>query len=131
MVETIIAQLMTIIMPVLVTTIGVIITWGLNELRKWIKTKSDNEAIDTAFNQLNQITKSAVTAAEQSIKEAGADGKITMAEAKKVKALVMSSVKNQLPVSTEKVLLGIANSVDDLIDNKIEETVFNLKREKT
>jgi hypothetical protein len=129
MVETILAQIMTIVLPVLVTSIGVLITWGLNEGRKWVKTKSDNEAIDTAFNQLNLITTGVVKAAEQSIKEAAADGKITTAEAYKIKTMVVAEIRNQLPKSTEKILTGIADNINGMIDSKVEEAVFDLKKE--
>jgi hypothetical protein len=130
MLETIIAQIMAVVGPAIITAIGVIITWGLNELRKWLKGKTDSDTVDVAFKSLSKITQSAVISAEQSMKEYAEDGKITPSEALKIKRLVFQQIRSQIPKNTEKILKKVANSMDDLIDSKIEETVFFLKRRK-
>ena len=126
--DDIISQIMAIVGPSLITAIGIIATWGLNELRKWVKTKTDSETVDAAFNSFGKITQTAVLRAEQAIKEFGADGKITPDEAARIKNIVFSQVKNQMAPSTQKVLKKVANNVDDLIDAKIEEMVYMLKK---
>lgn len=126
--EAIIAQIMAIVGPALITAIGIIVTWGLNELRRWVKEHTNNKAVDTAFNSFGKITQSAVLRAEQAMKEFGADGKITPSEAMKIKRMVFQDVKNQITPETQKVLKKAANNLDDLIDAKIEEMVFMLKK---
>jgi hypothetical protein len=125
--EAIIAQIMAIVGPALITAIGIIVTWGLNELRRWAKEHTNNQAVDAAFTSLNKISTSAVIRAEQAMKEFGADGKITPSEAVKIKRMVFQDIKNQLPKATEKTLGKVANNLDDLVDSKIEETVYLLK----
>jgi hypothetical protein len=126
--EDIISQIMAIVGPALITAIGIIVTWGLNELRRWVKSKTDSEAINAAFNSFGKITTSAVLRAEQAMKEFASDGKITPSEAVKIKKMVFQEVKNQITPGTEKVLKKAANDVDDLIDAKIEEMVFMVKQ---
>jgi hypothetical protein len=128
--EAIIAEIMAIIGPAIVTAIGIIVTWGLNELRRWIKSKTNSEIVNVAFNSLNNISKSAVVRAEQAFKKFGADGKITEEEAIKIKQIVFNDIKNQIPKATQKTLNKVANNIDDLIDSKIEEVVFLLKQKK-
>ena len=128
--EAIIAQIMAIIGPALVTAVGLLVTFGMNELRKWLKNKTDSQIVDTAFQSFNKISQGAVIRAEQAMKEFGADGKITPSEAIKIKRIVFNDIKQQLPPATQKTLGKIANNVDDLIDTKIEEMVFAIKNKK-
>ena len=128
--EVIIAQIMAIVGPTLITAFGILATWALNELRKWVKSKTDSEAVDVAFNSLNEISASAVLSAEQAMKQYSADGKITPSEALKIKKIVFQEVRNQIPKNTEKILKKVANNVDDLIDSKIEEAVYTMKQKK-
>jgi hypothetical protein len=39
----IIDQIMAIIAPALITTIGILVSWGLHEVRKFVKSKMNNE----------------------------------------------------------------------------------------
>lgn len=126
----IVTQAMALVVPMLITAIGVIATWLLNELRKWTKSKTDNQTIDTAFNQFDKITKGAVVRAEQAIKEFASDGKITSEEAIKIKKLVFNNIKTQIPKSTGIILKKSVNNFDDFIDSKIEETVYYIKQNK-
>lgn len=125
--EAIIAQIMAIVGPALVTAIGIIVTWGLNELRRWVKEHTNNKAVDTAFNSLQKISSSAVFRAEQAMKEYASDGKITPSEAVKIKRMVFNDIRSQLPKATEKTLAKVANNLDDLVDAKIEEMVYLIK----
>ena len=49
--EELISQIMAIVGPTLITAIGIFVTWGLNELRKFVKNKTNNETVDLAFRQ--------------------------------------------------------------------------------
>jgi len=123
-------QIMAIVGPTLITAMGIIVTWGLNELRKFVKSKTTNEAVDLAFNQLDKIANSAVIRAELTMKEFAADGKITKNEAVQIKKIVFEEVKRQIPKSKVSILKKCVNDVDDLIDSKIEEVVYKVKQEK-
>ncbi|MBY9000881.1 MAG: hypothetical protein KGD64_08215 [Candidatus Heimdallarchaeota archaeon] len=126
----IIDQIMAIIAPALITTIGILVSWGLHEVRKFVKSKMDNDAIDLAFKQFDKITNGAVLRAEQSMKVYGADGKITKEEAKQIKENVIQDVKSQLPITTEALLKKVVNNIDSLIDTKIETEVYKIKQNK-
>jgi len=128
--EDLISQIMAIVGPTLITAIGIIVTWGLNELRKFVKSKTNNESVDLAFKQLDKIASSAVMRAELTMKEFAADGKITKNEAVQIKKIVFDEVKRQIPKKKEVVLKKCVNDVDDLIDSKIEEIVYKVKQEK-
>jgi nucleoid-associated protein YejK len=125
-----VSQIMGIVTPALITTLGILVSWGLNELRKFVKSKTDSGAIDIAFKQFNKIANGAVVRAEQSMKIYGADGKITKEEAKQIKENVFRDVKSQLPASTEVLLKKVVNNLDSLIDTKIETEVYNMKQNK-
>lgn len=123
-------QIMAIVAPIIVTAVGIVATWLLNELRKWAKTKTDSQSTDTAFNQLDSIIKGAVFRAEQVIKTFGEDGKITKEEAEKIKRIVTYDIKKQVPKTLEIILKKNLNNFEDFIDSKIEETVYFIKRDK-
>lgn len=124
------SQIMAVVAPIIVTSIGIIATWLLNELRRWATSKTNSQVIDTAFNQLNLITKGAVVRAEQLIKEFTANGKITAEEGIKLKSTVFKDIKTQIPKSTEIILKKNLNNFDDFIDSKIEEMVYYIKQDK-
>jgi len=126
----ILSQIMVVVAPIIVTSVGIIATWLLNELRRWATSKTNSQVIDTAFKQLNLITQGAVVRAEQLIKEFTANGKITTEEATKLKHSVFNDIKTQIPKSTEIILKKNLNNFDDFIDSKIEEMVYYLKQNK-
>jgi len=128
--ENVINEITSIIAPALITAIGILITWGLNELRRFVKNKTDNREIDAAFDQLDKIIKGTVIKAEQVMKKYGADGKITEDEAREIKRSVVADIKCQLPLSTEVFLKKVINDVDALIDTRVEVEVYKLKEAK-
>jgi len=130
MVDEILKQLMALVAPAVVTAVGIIITWALNELRRYVRLKTDNESIDFAFKQFNFIATGAVIKAEQQMKKYAADGKITKEEAEKIKTIVFNEVKSQIPKSTETILKKGINDLDDLIDTRIEEIVYKEKEKR-
>jgi nucleoid-associated protein YejK len=130
MMDEILKQLMSIIAPTVVTAVGVVLTWGLNELRRFVRGRTDNEAIDFSFKQFNFIATGAVKKAEQEMKKYAADGKITKEEAAKIKDTVFNEVKKQIPERTEVMLRRGVNDLDDLINTRIEEIVYNEKERR-
>jgi nucleoid-associated protein YejK len=130
MVDEILKQFMMLIVPTLVTAVGIVLTWGLNELRRFVRGRTDNEAIDFAFKQFNFIATGAVKKAEQEMKKYAADGKITKEEATNIKNTVFNEVKKQIPERTEIMLRRGVNDLDDLINTRIEEIVYNEKERK-
>lgn len=130
MIDEILKQVMILIVPTLVTAIGIVLTWGLNELRRFVRGRTDNEAIDFAFKQFNFIATGAVKKAEQEMKKYAADGKITKDEAAKIKDTVFNEVKKQIPERTEIMLRRGVNDLDDLINTRIEEIVYNEKERR-
>jgi hypothetical protein len=120
-------EIMDIILPALITLIGALVAWGLNEARKWLKTKTNNEAVLFALNNLDSVTQAVVAKINQSVKEAGDDGKITPEEALRIKDIALNEIKAQIPTSQKAILDKAIADLDKFVDAKVEETVSYLK----
>jgi len=128
---TLMQQLLQIIIPFAVAAVSALTTWALYELKKWIKQRTDNEAVNEAVGILSQVVQTTVTKLNETVKQAGADGIITQEEAQKLKSAAVLQINQQIPDATRKILnLGIKN-LDDYISGQIELAVIVTKRMKT
>lgn len=121
------AEIMAILVPAITTVIGILVTWGLAELRKYIKTKTDNEAAVQAFDTLSGLVKDSVTALNQTTRTVFEDGKLSTAEKRQYKTLVMSQVLGQLPAATKKILDRNVADLGVFVDSRIESEVHYSK----
>lgn len=121
--EDLTAQLMTIFVPAITTIAGILVTWGLAELRKLIKTKTDNAAAVQAFDTVADLVQTAVVSVNQTTRQVFKDGKLTTAEKKTLKLKAMALVMDQLPKATKKVLDKNLTNLAVYIDKRIEQTV--------
>lgn len=121
--EDLTAQLMAIIVPAIVTIVGILVTWGLAELRKLIKTKTDNAAAVQAFDVVSDLVQSAVTSVNQTSRKVFEDGKLSQAEKVGYKNRAKVLVMKQLPKATRKILDKSLTDLSGYVDNRIEQTV--------
>jgi hypothetical protein len=121
--EELTTQLMAIIVPAIVTVVGIFVTWGLAEVRKLIKTKTDNAAAVQAFDTVADLVQTAVTSINQTSRKVFDDGKLTTAEKLVYKKQAMDLVMGQLPKEPRKVLDKNLKDLQVYVDNRIEQTV--------
>lgn len=123
MMEELTAQLMTIFVPAITTIAGILVTWGLAELRKLIKTKTDNAAATQAFDVVADLVQSSVTSINQTARKGFEDGKLSQAEKVAFKKQAKDLVLGQLPKATKKILDKSLADLEVYVDNRIEQTV--------
>ena len=123
------SELMQIIVPAVTTVVGLLVAWGLAELRKYIKTKTTNEASIQAFDTVSDLIQSTVASINQTTRKAFADGKLTENEKKALKESATAIILNQIPAATKSVLERSVNDITEYINHRIEQTVAAEKRQ--
>lgn len=123
-------ELIQIIIPLATVIVGAVTTWVLAMLSSYIKSKTENETILTSYTQAEKIIKNTVMAINQSIKEAGSDGKITAEEAKRIKAIAVESIRKQVPAWMKDSLELAVGDLEEWINTQIEASVNEAKNGK-
>lgn len=123
-----------IIVQVLLPIIGVIasalVPILLKYLVSWLKAKTDNEKLQGALDQLNDIVYTTVMDLEQTVRKALSDGKLTDSEKAQIKSLAMSKVQTQLPkFIADQVKIGVKD-LEAYISSKIEMMVGQMNQGK-
>jgi len=115
----------------LVPILGSIVAYVLITIARYIATSSNNQIVKAALTNLEQIIFSTVTALSQTmvddLKRNKANGKLTVEEAGLIKDKAISSIKNQVGSKDMEILAKYFSSIDELIDNMIEEKVAENK----
>lgn len=123
-------QITAIIVPAVIAAVGSLVALGVNELKKWIRSKTESEGINTAMNQISEITLSVVNEIEQDARKLVKNGKLTVPEAMKLKKLAIKRVREQLPKTVELSARAGVNELNKHIAGKVEEMVLVNKRMK-
>ena len=117
--------------PVLGTIMTGLVSWGAIEATKYVRTKTKNEAANDAISHICHTVKTTVAGLNQTmvpaLQAAAADGKLTKADGEMLKNAAVQQVKYQIPAEVEKSAKLAVNSVNDLIDAKIEQAVGEQK----
>ena len=117
--------------PVLGTVVTGLVSWGIIELTKYVKTKTKNEMANNAVSQICQTVKTTVAELNQTIvpemQKAATDGKITKDEARNLKNTAIEKINKQIPGAIEQAALLSVNSVSALIEAEIEKAVGETK----
>jgi len=121
-------QLMAVIVPALVSVIGLLMSWGLAELTRFIRTKTKSQAVSSAMEQVGEITWNTVNEIEKSVRKSTEDGALTPAEARELKAIALARIKGQLPKTVQAAVKAGVNSLDDFLAGKVEEAVLTYKK---
>lgn len=121
-------QILALLVPALVTAIGLMVTLGLHKLKVYVATRTDNATIAFALGRLGDIIQTVVDDINQSVKQAASDGKLTKEEALALKDLAVSRVFAQIPPDLAAVLDKTVGDLRAWVDSKIEQAVYEAKR---
>ena len=122
------SDLLKTLAPVLVSVIGILISWGLAELSRYIRNKTKNENALKAMEDISALVRTTVSEVGQNFEKSAADGKITCDEGIKMKNIAIAKVKAQIPLLVEKHALLAVNNLNDFIASRIEREVVKSKQ---
>lgn len=124
LIEIMASQLLPAISVLLATMVSV----GMAYLIKWIRLKTGSDAVADA-GELVAATVNALTASTvKNLKEASADGKLTLTEASIIKNKALTQIKNQMPSAVAKAACLVVGDLDEYIKGKIEQEVIKAKK---
>lgn len=130
--EILIAKGIEILAPVVFSLVSALVSWGLYELTKFIRTKTKNENVNDAVSHICHTVETTVHSLEQDmaheLKLAAANGKLSKEEGHRIKTMAIGRVKAQLPKKIIKTAKGAVNNIGLLIEDKIDKAVLELKR---
>ncbi len=126
--ESAIEQFWSMVLPAIATALGIVITWGLTQLRRMLKSKTDSETATQAFEVIAQLIQSSVVSLNQTFQRSMQDGKLNDQEKGAIKHMAIAMVMNQLPEATKKVASLYVNDLEQYVDNNIEMAVSYDKR---
>ena len=122
---------MEVIGAVLLKVLSGLISWGVVELNRYIRTKTKNEQISGAMEQIGHVVEATVQDLNQTVvkgmREAAADGKLTKNEAVGIKTKAVNQIKNQLPAAMQKTAGMAVNSLSGYINSRVEKAVSDIK----
>lgn len=125
--ETIMTDLILTLTPIL----SVIVIYVLVIIARFVVGNTNNTVVKAALANLEQIIFSTVTALSQTLvddlKRTKPNGKLTDEEADLIKNKALSSIRNQIGSKDMNVLVNNFGSVDELIDNILEQKVAENK----
>ena len=114
------------IMKLFLPLVALLISAGLALASKYLREKTKNEIANRAITSLENIIRSAVLEAKQTIadnlKEAN-DGKLRDEDKKRIKESVLNAVKSRLTSETLKELEWITNDIEGYLSSLIESHV--------
>lgn len=125
--DVIMTALQTII-TVTVPLISALIVYGIKKATNWLKSKTENETVDTylsrAYSMLEDIV---VTTTETYVKSLKADGKFDIEEQQKAFEITKSAFEQ---VASEEIKNAIKTTVSDYdawVKNTVEAIIANTK----
>jgi len=125
--ESFMVDLILTLIPLLAT----IVTYVLIAIARFVISQNNNGIIKAALINLEQIILATVTALSQTLvddlKQSRANSKLTNEEAALIKNKAMSSIKKQMGTKDMEILQKNFGSVDELIDNILEQKVMENK----
>ena len=121
------SDLLKTLAPIFALVISALVSWGLAELSRYIRSKTKNENALKAMEDISALVRTTVSEVGQTFQKASADGKITREEALSMKTLAILKVKDQIPPLVEKHALLAVNNLNDFIAARIEREVVKLK----
>lgn len=126
--------LTTIVVSLLGLVTTVLIPYGVALFRSWVKARiaaiNDDKTradIEHAAERLGHITQAVVDAISQSVRQAGADGKIDPEEKRRLKLLALQEVRKQIPPYMDETLRASFGNLERYISLKIEQAVLRQK----
>jgi len=126
--DQLLGQILTILIPILATAVGGVITALGARLVSYVKEKSDNRRFDKYLDIFEKTVYDVVAGLNQStvkvIKEAAADGKLTEEEKQRIFETAKADIYGVLGPKGIEVLQTVYADLEALIKYKIEATVL-------
>lgn len=129
--ETASANIAAIFTPFIAPVISALASWVMAELVRFLRSKTKNETLGAALDQISETATAAVQSLEVEFTRAMADGKLTKEEALQIKEMALDRVKENLPAWVQKAARMSEGALYDYISGKIEEANLLTKRMKT
>lgn len=127
------SKLTIVLINAFIPVITGLIAWGGKLIRDLIKSKIENETIESVLTRVNEVVFSTVEELEQTLKKewkkAAADGKITDKEKQELKDIAISKIKKRLGDKTLGLLKEHFGCVEDFILMKVESAVKRITEE--
>ncbi|MDK2822213.1 MAG: hypothetical protein PWQ67_73 [Clostridia bacterium] len=128
--ESFMVDLTLTLLPVLST----LAAYVLIAIGRFVLSHTNNTIVKTALANLEKIILATVSALSQTLvddlKRSKPDGKLSDEEAELIKNKALSSIRKQISVKQLEVLEKNFGSVEELIDNLLEEKVMETKLKK-
>lgn len=125
--DVIMTALQTII-TVTVPLISALIVYGIKKATNWLKSKTENETVDTYLNRAYSMLEDiVVTTTETYVKSLKADGKFDIEEQQKAFEITKSTFEQ---VASEEIKNAIKTTVSDYdawVKNTVEAIIANTK----
>ncbi|MFR7763359.1 MAG: hypothetical protein ACLU1S_09905 [Eubacterium sp.] len=125
--DVIMTALQTII-TVTVPLISALIVYGIKKATNWLKSKTENETVDTYLNRAYSMLEDiVVTTTETYVKSLKADGKFDIEEQQKAFEITKSAFEQ---VASEEIKNAIKTTVSDYdawVKNTVEAIIANTK----
>ena len=128
--KTMIEQFMAILLPAGLSAVSIILTWLLYELRKWVKERTDSQALDDSLAVLGQVIQNTVAQINETVKEAAKDGIVSKEESVQLKSMAIERIHRQIPEATKKILAVGIDNLDEFVSGQIEVALISTKRMK-
>ena len=120
-------ELLQILAPIIVSVVGILVSWGLAEISMYIRNKTKNENALKAMEDISALIRTTVSEVGQTFEKSSADGKITREEGVAMRNIAINQVKAQIPPMVQKHALLAVNNLNDFIASRIEREVVKLK----
>lgn len=125
--ESMLAVLAGAFAPILGAIATGLVSWGAIEVTKYVKSKTKNEAANDAISHICHTVETTVASLNQTLvpalQQAASDGKLTAKDGSMLKKIAMNKVRSQLPTAIENSARLAVNSVNGLVEAKIEQAV--------
>jgi len=120
------------VLELTLTALGLLATYGLTRLNKWLKTRAETEQQRNALDRLTSAVRSAVLDMQQTtvkqLREASKDGRLTAEERTVVKNQAVDHAFALLgPKGLSQVKQIFDGDMDVLVRAKVEEAVVDAK----
>ena len=113
--------------PILATLLVTLISWGVFELKKFIKSKTDNQLFINTVDSIGEAARSSVMDLKVMVDKAKADGVFTKEEAENIKAEAIARTKAMLGKETMKFAAKAIADLDSYVAGKVEGEVTAAK----
>ena len=138
--EQAITNLLTNILQSVIVILGALIAVATNKIINYLETKTKNiketntkQLANQALNDLNEIIKKNVGAAQATLvqvaKEANEDGKLTKEDGDKIKEAVCIKIKSQLSDLNRQYIAKEIKNLDNYISSMVEYYLAQIKNQ--